>query len=135
VQNILKSTSRSVDQVTIEPDGTWTQHAKAASPANVNAGDDDDLVEIKDSRVTALKQGNTPTPSLSSIRTPQTASREPSTSRTTSQISTNGKRPISQVIDLTLSDDDDDNPPRAPKRQFGASMYGTPPSMFPGRAG
>jgi E3 SUMO-protein ligase PIAS1 len=135
VQNILRSTSKSVDQVTIEPDGTWTQNAKQASPADMNASDDEDLVEIKDTRVSAIKRGNTPTPSLSSTRSPQTASREPSTSGTTSHAGTSGKRPISQVIDLTLSDDEDDDQPRAPKRQFNTSAYSMSPSIFPGRTG
>jgi E3 SUMO-protein ligase PIAS1 len=55
--------------------------------------------------------------------------------------STSGKRPISAVIDLTSSGDEDDEPlVRAPKRQFVANGYGmssapvqrpAPPNGYP----
>jgi E3 SUMO-protein ligase PIAS1 len=132
VKDILSNTSRSIDQVTIEPDGVWATNMKPASPANVNGAsfsDDDDLIEIKDHRVSALKLDSTPVPSLNSTRTPPTSSREASASVPSgSRSSISGKRPASQVIDLTLSDEDDEPIVRAPKRQF--TGYGTPQSMF-----
>ncbi len=131
------NTSRSMDQVTIEPDGRWSQHSKSDSPHGNRASfgsDDDDLVEIKDARVSALKMASTPAPSISSTRTPPTSSREPSASVAPPYGTTSVKRPISQVIDLTLSDDEDDQPvARAPKRQF--TGYSTPQSMLTGRNG
>jgi E3 SUMO-protein ligase PIAS1 len=136
VQNILSNTSRSVEQVTIEPDGKWSQHSKAASPNNNNSNnhntsfgsDDEELIEIQDSRVTALKMASTPVPSVGSARTPPMSSREASASATSTHASTSSKRPASQIIDLTLSDDDDDLPVSRPaKRQF--TGYGTPQSM------
>jgi E3 SUMO-protein ligase PIAS1 len=131
VRNILSNTSDSVEQVTIEPNGSWSQHSKNSTspkPNGANFGsDDDDLVEIKDSRISALKAASTPVPSIGSTRTPPASSREPSAS-VASHGQTSAKRPISQVIDLTLSDDDDDAAiARAPKRQF--TGYSTPQSI------
>lgn len=136
MRNILSSTSRSVEQVTIEPDGRWSQHSKGGSPDNNNTSfgsDDEDLIEIRDARVSALKIASTPVPFMSSTRTPPMSSREASASLVPTHASTSGKRPASQVIDLTLSDDDDDVPvSRPPKRQF--TGYDTPQSMLAGRS-
>jgi len=56
------------------------------------------------------------------------SSREASTSAASTHASTSNKRPASQIIDLTLSDDDDDLPVSRPtKRQF--TGYSTPQSM------
>ncbi|KAH0538726.1 hypothetical protein FGG08_004678 [Glutinoglossum americanum] len=112
VNDILQSTPKSVDQVTIEPDGKWSQNTLPISPGQTdgsnfqNGNDDDDIIEIQDMRLTSLKSEYTSTPT-SGPRTPSINSREPSTSR-----SSNSKRP---VIDLTLSDDDEE-PPRPAKR-------------------
>jgi E3 SUMO-protein ligase PIAS1 len=137
VQNILSTTSRSVEQVTIEPDGRWSQHSKASSPNNNNTSfgsDDEELIEIKDSRVSALKTASTPVPYVGSTRTPPMSSREASASAASTHASTSSKRPASQIIDLTLSDDDDDLPvSRPPKRQF--TGYSTPQSMLIARSG
>ncbi len=120
VNDILKATPKSVDQVTIEPNGTWSQNTKPASPKRPNGAahgdsDDDDLVEIKDTRVASFKNEAISTPSAFA-RTPPLSHREPSATSATSRAST-GKRPIEQVIDLTFSDNDDEEPTRAPKRQ------------------
>lgn len=136
MQNILSTTSRSVEQVTIEPDGRWSQHGKASSPKNNDTSfgsDDEELIEIKDSRVYALKTASTPVPSVGSTRTPPMSSREASASATSTYASTSSKRPASQIIDLTLSDDDDDLPvSRPPKRQY--TGYSTPQSMVTARS-
>ena len=136
MKDILSKTSKLVEQVTIEPEGTWSQHSKPDTPNNNRASfgsDDEDLVEIKDSRVSAIKMTSTPVPSNGSMRTPPIPSREASASLAPPYPPTSSKRPISQVIDLTLSDDDDDEPPRPPKRQF--TGYSTPQSMSAGRNG
>jgi len=131
VKDILKNTSRSVDQVTIEPDGRWSQHAKPERSSFSNGAsfgsDDDDLIEVTDSRVTALKNS---TPIV--LRTPPApSSQEQSASSAlprSAASATSGKRPISAVIDLTSSGDEDEEPiTRAPKRHF--SGYGTPSNM------
>ncbi|KAI9797730.1 MAG: SUMO ligase siz1 [Candelina submexicana] len=120
VNDILSASPKSVEQVTIEPNGTWSQNTKPASPqrpngATYNNSDDDDLVEIKGMRVTSLKSEAVSTPSAL-VRTPPLSSREPSTASAGSR-QTGSKRSIEQVIDLTFSDDEDDEPIRAPKRQ------------------
>jgi hypothetical protein len=56
------------------------------------------------------------------------SSREASASAASTHASTSSKRPVSQVIDLTLSDDDDEEPISRPtKRQF--TGYVTPQSI------
>jgi E3 SUMO-protein ligase PIAS1 len=122
----LKGTSKSVDQVTIQPDGKWVLNNKKEQPAptsrmnGVASDSDDDIVEITKSG-DSVRMG-TPL----AYRNPMVApsqSREPS-GPPKSQGSTSGKRPISAVIDLTSSGDEDDEPVRAPKRQFGTNGYG-----------
>jgi E3 SUMO-protein ligase PIAS1 len=117
VNDILQSTPKSVDQVTIEPDGKWSQNTLPISPGQIegshpqNSDDDDDIIEIQDMRLSSLKSEYIPTPT-SGPKTPSTNSREPSTSRSSAS-----KRP---VIDLTLSDDDE--PPRPSKRTMISSV-------------
>ncbi|KAI1982068.1 E3 SUMO-protein ligase pli1 [Ophidiomyces ophidiicola] len=116
--DILKSTSTDTDQVTIEPNGEWskpgdrdpTTETQAHTPA---LNDDDDLIEIQESRLLSLKQ------ELSAFQiplppsiTPTPSSREASLV-SPARVSTN-KRSASQVIDLTGSDDEE--PPRPAKR-------------------
>jgi hypothetical protein len=61
------------------------------------------------------------------------SSREASASAASTYASTSGKRPASQIIDLTLSDDDDDlSVSRPSKRQF--TGYSTPQSMVIARS-
>lgn len=134
VKDILKKTSRSADQVTIQPDGKWELHTKKETsvPARTNgvaSDSDDDLVEI-------TKSGDsvrTSTPQM--FKTPSSAlagrSREQSTASAppTQSGSTSGKRPIAAVIDLTSSGDEDEEPiARAPKRQL-TNGYGTPSNV------
>ncbi|KAL4898462.1 PINIT domain-containing protein [Aspergillus ambiguus] len=123
VDNILKSTPSDVEQVMIEPDGRWsTIKADEDNGGGGGAGgvtpasEDDDLVEIQEPGTTPIKQESFSTPSLMVQRTPA-QSREPSTTSSAARMSTN-KRPASQVIDLTGSDEDDDDdlPVRPAKR-------------------
>ena len=120
VDDILRSTSKSVEQVIIEPNGQWHRVSEGRTTPDTEKrngpsdDDDDELVEIKDlPRVAAMKAAGG---SATSLRTPPTSSREQSTSSAVPP-STSAKRPIGQVVDLTLSSDDEDQPPRAPKRQ------------------
>jgi E3 SUMO-protein ligase PIAS1 len=118
MNDILSSTQRSVDQVTVEPDGTWSQIAQKEIPGRSNGAhssdDDDDLVEIQNMpRLTAIKDEALPTPT-SMARTPPYSSREPSASSAAPR-SIGSKR---QVIDLTFSSDEEDQTPRDPKRQM-----------------
>lgn len=120
MDDVLKSTGTAVEQIIIEPDGKWAVNSKpdtSPKPNGASSGtdDDEDLVEIKDMRVASLKEEVPYTP-LAMSRTPPSSSREPSIV-SGSMRSSNNKRPIGQVIDLTFSDDDEDEPPRAAKRQ------------------
>ncbi|KAL1608383.1 E3 SUMO-protein ligase pli1 [Paraconiothyrium brasiliense] len=117
VQDILSNVSRSTDQVTVEPDGQWrsekeppaTNRKSNGSAYGYNYDEEDDseeeLVEIPDYRLSAIKSEAAPTPqSLQSIRTPPAPSREASSAPRT------GSKRSSEVIDLTLSDDDEPRP-------------------------
>ncbi|ODH13656.1 hypothetical protein ACO22_07046 [Paracoccidioides brasiliensis] len=121
VDDILRSTPTGVDQVTLEPDGKWymqkdNENSTLGGNPSPSSDDGDDLIEIQDSHPVTLKQEQTTAP-LTLQRTPSVQSRAvssvPSASRPTPN---NNKRPASKVIDLTISDDEDEPPPRAAKR-------------------
>lgn len=129
VDNILKSTSSSIEQVTIEPNGSWHQQRQAETPRrsynNPTPDDDDDLIEISDDRISTLKSG----PRSSNLGgTPPVSSREPSSVPSAPR---SNKRPISQVIDLTGSDDEDEQPPQKIKRPSMSSLNSTDPYRVP----
>ncbi|OBT67241.1 hypothetical protein VE03_02694 [Pseudogymnoascus sp. 23342-1-I1] len=137
VRDIITSTPRSIDQVTIEPDGKWSTNTRTPSPSKGNQDfdteGDDDIIEIKDSKFLSIRNHSTPGTSAS---TPPTSlySREPSTAMSAPRPS--NKRPASSVIDLTLSDEDEEPISRAPKRQSTAA-FGTrqvPHYATPGRS-
>ncbi|KAF2490469.1 hypothetical protein BU16DRAFT_470680 [Lophium mytilinum] len=123
-KEILQSVSGSTDQVTIEPDGTWSQGANTENqtPRNGTVANDeddsDDLVEISDYRLNNLKVEAAGSP-LSLARTPPMSSREASTALSAPRSS---HKRTSDVIDLTLSDDDE---PRPAKKV----AYHTPSSL------
>ncbi|KAI4235138.1 MAG: hypothetical protein L6R40_006537 [Gallowayella cf. fulva] len=108
---------RSVDQVTVEPDGKWFRISEGdPSPRSRygSSGDDEDLIEIKDPpRVTAVK--NEILNGSNFMRTPPTSSREQSTTSSVPPPSAGAKRSASAVIDLT-SDDNDEDAGRGSKR-------------------
>ena len=119
VGDILRSTPRLVEQVTIEPDGMWSQvlqNETSGRNGTQSSDEDDDLVEIQNMpRLTAIKDEAFPTPT-SMARTPPYSSREQSSSSAAPRSNT-AKRAISQVIDLTFSSDEEDQGHRPPKRQ------------------
>ena len=121
VDDILKSTSKSVEQVTIEPDGKWsskagTQVSATTQEPRASNEDDDELVEIQDLASTKSIIKPEFSQDHSMLRNPPISSREPSTSSGVPQPS-NNKRPAAPIVDLTLSSDEDEEPLRAPKRQ------------------
>ncbi|KAK2628582.1 hypothetical protein QTJ16_001685 [Diplocarpon rosae] len=130
VRDILKNTSKSIDQVIIQPDGKWELNdkkkekvpAQSSQTNGVASDSDDDLIEITkegDSLRTSAPQPSNLQHGISSHQ-----SREQSSARESTG-STCGKRPISAVIDLTSSGDEDDTPiSRLPKRQFNSNGYG-----------
>ncbi|KAK4992045.1 E3 SUMO-protein ligase pli1 [Elasticomyces elasticus] len=159
VQDILQRTPESIEKVTVEPNGDWTPVRPEEDPstngnrqpqpkASYDDDDsDDDIVEVKNYHPRGLKPEAKQSASAAfNQNTPPLSSREPSTAGSASRPSTNSnKRPANAVIDLTLSDDEDEQPPRPAKRhstlhsqgtsssnQNASASYTTPPSVtFP----
>ncbi|KAL8651070.1 MAG: hypothetical protein Q9210_003466 [Variospora velana] len=108
IDDILRATPKSLDQVMVQPDGIWSHIAEGdPSPGGSrdSSEDDDDLVEIKDPpRLSSVK--SVTNNSTSFMRTPPASSREQSSSSVPP--STGAKRSSSAVIDLTSDDDDED---------------------------
>ena len=114
MDDILKSTPKSVNQVTVEPDGRWFHESDNDRPGTGdprNCGDEE-LVELKD------------IPRLSEIRDSPASLGRFSPASPTNRLASpsggmpgSGKRPISQVVDLTCSSDEENDSLRQPKRQ------------------
>ncbi|KAM3082237.1 E3 SUMO-protein ligase pli1 [Clarireedia jacksonii] len=130
VKDILQNTSRSVDQVTVEPEGKWTLYSKPDPTSTRNGvasdSEDDDIIVItQTNNKIHMSTPTKPPPPANGTLTP--ATREPSTSSAYSSrpngSSISSKRPLPEVIDLTSSGDEDDAPPveRQPKRQMTGS--------------
>lgn len=118
MDEILHSTSSDVEQVTIEPHGAW-HHAKTDDSQDTNIpnggayddnDDDEDFIEIGHLFTPKLKREDA-SDSIDLHTTPSTHDRIPSVPKSSQ------KRPAPQVIDLTISDDDDDVPSRPAKRK------------------
>ncbi|KAH7051057.1 PINIT domain-containing protein [Macrophomina phaseolina] len=134
MQDVLDKTSSSTDQARLYPDGTWspgTADKTKTGATSLNRStngvsappqddSDDDLVEIV--APPSMKKEESMTP-LHNVNTPPVSSREPSAASAVPG-SNRGKRK-QEVIDLTLSDDDE--PPRPAKRTN--SAYSTPNSL------
>ncbi|KAF1832764.1 zf-MIZ-domain-containing protein [Decorospora gaudefroyi] len=117
VEEILNK-ARHTDQVTIQPNGEWSMEKDAPSQHNGHAhaeDSEDDLVEISDYRVRAIKSEAAPTPT--SLSTPPLPSRETSTAPRS------GNKRTYEVVDLTLSDDEE------PVRPAKKVAYTTPNSI------
>lgn len=110
--------AQGVDQVTIEPNGNWSLEQDTPPNRNGHAArnddDDEDLVEVPDYRVRSIKAEAAHTPVL--LNTPPLPSRETSTAPRS------GQKRKSEVVDLTLSDDEE---PMRPAKKVG---YSTPNS-------
>ncbi|KAI0554229.1 hypothetical protein F4679DRAFT_570615 [Xylaria curta] len=125
-KDILEKTEDSVEQVTIEPNGQWATQPTETAPrktrsSNVNTSidvDDDVSIVTDNPSFSNGGYGSTPhtysTPIRTFMGTPSASSREPSGAPR----SGGRKRPAAEVIDLTLSSDEDDAPlTRPPKKQ------------------
>ena len=120
VDDILRSTPKSTEQVTIEPTGGWSVKSGSRASRTTRtdrASDDDDRGDVLE--IEALESQAAP------VKIEQNNERSlldtPISSRTTStpilprQNGTN-KRPAAPVVDLTLSSDEDEQPVRPRKR-------------------
>lgn len=125
-RQILAQTTDAVEQVTIEPNGEWAvPGAKKEVTPNQEASylDDDDIVV---SQVTKTTGRASTGPSQAAASTPHLATPTSVGSRDTSAApGSSKKRPAPEVIDLTLSDDDE--PPRPVKRSNHGNGYSTVP--------
>jgi E3 SUMO-protein ligase PIAS1 len=109
--------------VTIQPDAKWELNNKKDQPTSnsrtngVASDSDDDIVEITKSG-DSVRMG-----APAAFKTPIGASAQSreSSGPPRNSGSTSNKRPIAAVIDLTSSGDEDEEPIRAPKRQFNPS--------------
>jgi E3 SUMO-protein ligase PIAS1 len=122
VKDILAKTPKSLEQVTIEPDGNWTTKTEAESQPNGNTGfasdGDDDIIEIVDPKVNSLRKASTPATGTSATPTPAPAGPSSVASVTPIPARPANKRSIDAVtIDLTASDDDEEPIRGPPKRQ------------------
>ncbi|KAK3710564.1 E3 SUMO-protein ligase pli1 [Vermiconidia calcicola] len=161
-QEILNSTPKDTEKIDVEPNGEWkaikeeedAQANGTSGKARASYDDDfeDDLVEVeqpdgkqvnglkKESRSQSIMLSPAAARGAGAFDTPPLSSREPSVAQSASSAQRQGsnKRPQSVVIDLTLSDDEDE-PPRPAKRQQMAnrtsalnnstSSYNTPTSI------
>lgn len=116
MEEILRVTEAEEEQVVVQPDGEWStaERPGGVTPGTDDDDDDDDLIQISEPIVSAVKQEALPT-SIMLQRTP-VQSRETSTPSSAARMSSK-KRPASQVIDLTASDEEEDDlPVHLPKR-------------------
>jgi E3 SUMO-protein ligase PIAS1 len=126
VRDILVRTSSSTDQVTIEPNGRWGLSLPGGGNKNSNrkrkassSSDFEEVIISGTSTVGGRQMSYTPHTS-NSYATPRPPSREASSAAGAGSVprSASSKRPVAQVIDLTLSSDEDDEPIARPtKRQ------------------
>ncbi|KAL6719580.1 E3 SUMO-protein ligase pli1 [Lecanora helva] len=129
VDDILKATPKSVEQITIEPSGKWLQTpGNVPSPPRTSNGStstdgEEDLVEIKDFQFASVKSEVPRDPGL--LRTPPFSSREQSISSLAppSLPTSINKRQASQLVDLTLSSEEDEDPPRPAKISKPSSQF------------
>ncbi|KAK3301557.1 PINIT domain-containing protein [Chaetomium strumarium] len=126
-REILTKTSEDVEQVTIEPNGEWSMPGtkKKDTPNKETSYVEDEDVVV--SSVTRTAGRTTKTPGLVAAPPAHLATPTSVASRDTSAAprSASGKRPAPEVIDLTLSDDDE--PPRPVKRANLGHQYSTVP--------
>ncbi|KAI0453243.1 hypothetical protein F5B21DRAFT_289278 [Xylaria acuta] len=133
-KDILERTEESVEQVTIEPNGQWATQSTEAVPrksrsSNANASidvDDDVSIVTDNASYSNGAYGGTPhtyaTPIRTFMGTPSASSREPSGAPR----SGGKKRPAAEVIDLTLSSDEDDAPLTRPSKKQNLGPTPTP---------
>ncbi|KAK6073630.1 MIZ/SP-RING zinc finger [Seiridium cupressi] len=134
VKDILDRTHEDTDQVTIEPDGKWRTEAPAEpepkrarvsaahSMSSIKVDDDDDIVALDD--FSPPSRRTTQTPNRSTLGTPAANGSSSTPSGT--------RKRTAEVIDLTLSsDDEDDAPIRPPPKRQNTTVPSVPDWTFP----
>jgi E3 SUMO-protein ligase PIAS1 len=127
VRDILQNTAKSLETVTIEPNGRWTSKPldEQQRQPSASASFDDDL-EISEVNILGDRHLETPRAQKGTSDTPSSVDRPSTTTAPRGPGSISSKRPAPEVIDLTLSSDEDDDEPiqRPAKRQnLGANGY------------
>lgn len=126
-----------MDQVDIQPNGEWKVHGSEEDEVKEEPKydafelEDDELAVISDVSFVGNRSTNTPNTLDRSTAVPTPA---PGGSREGSSISrpSGGNKRSAEVIDLTLSDDDDESPqPAAKRHQFRHPGYGSAASRSP----
>ncbi|KAF3770445.1 hypothetical protein M406DRAFT_354454 [Cryphonectria parasitica EP155] len=122
VRDILNNTPTSVEQIDIEPSGRWKMHKPTEALANPEPQydafelDDDDLVvsEINQSRDYSTNSPNTVGPATGVLTPASGFSKEGSSSISRP----GGTKRAHEVIDLTLSDEDDEESSQPPSKRI-----------------
>lgn len=110
-----------MEQVTIEPNGTWAvPRPKGEAKPAPNGASSMDMEEFE----VDVKPSVNKTPTSNRVYVPISLIGTPNTtaSRDSSAPARSGSKRPAEVIDLTLSDDDDDQPP-AKRQNLGPSVY------------
>ncbi|EDN93159.1 hypothetical protein SS1G_09024 [Sclerotinia sclerotiorum 1980 UF-70] len=149
VKNILQSTSKSVDQVTVEPEGQWKLYNRpdtissrpGVASSDFSDDDDDDLIELSpggrkaSTPITRTGTGTSNSIGIQAQSARDSLSAAPSSRPNPLTSSTGAKRQISEVIDLCSSDDEEESPARPPpKKQFtsgSSGLNGAAPAFRP----
>ncbi|KAH7308209.1 transport protein particle component-domain-containing protein [Stachybotrys elegans] len=111
VRDILEKAPKHLEAVTIEPNGRWLVKGSGDSSQGTFKetpfDDDEDELEISEVNVINGRRNETPQYLTPSNGTPASGGRDSSFSAPRGAASTSRKRPVSAVIDLTLSSDDE----------------------------
>ncbi|KAL7789829.1 PINIT domain-containing protein [Trichoderma ceciliae] len=127
VKVILEKTSKSLETVTIEPNGKWSskppKKESSSRPNGAALEDDDDDDEVSEI-IIGGRRLETPKNLTPYTDTTGSGGRDGSSAAAPRVGSHSAKRPAPAVIDLTLSSDDEEPIQRPSKRQHtGASSY------------
>lgn len=120
--DILRNVPASVDQVTVEPDGTWHiedsqrsnkgfKHDSDDSDDDDDDDNDDDLIEISDPRRSSTSEF---------VTAPNLLATPPAHTNSSTNAPTPSKRKHAETIDLTL-DSDEEQPVRPPPKRSNTS--------------
>ncbi|KAK1750712.1 PINIT domain-containing protein [Echria macrotheca] len=117
VREIVRSTSDSVEQVTIDPYGKWTEpgakNETKKEPRVAALLDDDFVISSPSAPYNRNGFSSSATPSRGPPSSVYLGGTAVGTSQNTPESGrSSSKRPAPEVIDLTLSDDDDQPPPK-----------------------
>ncbi|KAI9147941.1 E3 SUMO-protein ligase pli1 [Paramyrothecium foliicola] len=128
VKDILENTSKSLETVTIEPNGRWlikpSDDDKGDATNGASFGEEDDEFEISEVSVVGGRRHETPNQPTPALSTPVSGGRDSASVGPRGMGSISHKRPAQPVVDLTLSSDEDDEPIQRPTKRQATSSNG-----------